>query len=210
MEKYYLFHYQLRKTLESVLQFLPKNAKRQVNELLIVRDVDIKLSKKRTTKHGDFIKKPNGTFQITINKTSNSYRFLITLLHELAHYDVYRKYVHYVKPHGEEWKFAFKNILLPFLNTKIFPEPLCRLLANHMINPKASTDRDFHLVMALRKYDEKNFKKVVFELNSGQIFQIGNGRKFKKLAKRRKNYECEDLNSGKIYLFSPQIEVFLI
>ena len=46
MEKYYLFHYQLHKTLESVLQFLPKNAKRQVNELLIVRDVIIKISKK--------------------------------------------------------------------------------------------------------------------------------------------------------------------
>ena len=79
-----------------------------------------------------------------------------------------------------------------------------------MINPKASTDRDFYLVMALRKYDEKNFKKVVFELNNGQIFQIGNGRKFKKLAKRRKNYECEDLNSGKLYLFSPHVEVFPI
>ena len=46
MEKYYLFHYQLHKTLESVLQFLPKNAKRQVSELLIVRDVTIKISKK--------------------------------------------------------------------------------------------------------------------------------------------------------------------
>ena len=43
-----------------------------------------------------------------------------------------------------------------------------------------------------------------------QSFQIGNGRKFKKLAKRRKNYECEDLNSGKLYLFSPHIEVIPI
>ena len=79
-----------------------------------------------------------------------------------------------------------------------------------MINPKASTDRDFHLVMALRKYDEKNLKKVVFELNNGQIFQLDNGRKFKKLVKRRKNYECEELNSGKLYLFSPHVEVLLI
>ena len=98
MEKYCLFHYQLHKTLESVLQFLPKNAKRQVNELLIVRDVIIKISKKRNTKHGDFVKKPNGTFQITINKTSNSYRFLITLLHELAHYDVCRNCLLYTSP----------------------------------------------------------------------------------------------------------------
>ena len=41
-----------------------------------------------------------------------------------------------------------------------------------MINPKASTDRDFHLVMALRKYDKQNLKKVVFELKNGQSFQI--------------------------------------
>ena len=210
MEKFYLFHYQHHKILESVLQFVPKNAKRQITELLIIRDVDIKISKKRTTKHGDFIKKPNGTFQISINKTSNSYRFLITLLHELAHYDVYRKYAYYIKPHGEEWKFAFKKILLPFLNTKIFPELLCRLLAKHMINPKASTDRDFHLVMALRKYDKQNFKKVVFELKNGQSFQLDNGRKFKKIAKRRKNYECKELSSGKLYLFAPHIEVLQI
>ena len=123
---------------------------------------------------------------------------------------MYRKYAHYIKPHGKEWKFTFKKILLPFLSKKIFPEPICRLLANHIINPKASTDRDFHLVMALRKYDKQNLKKVVFELKNGQSFQIGNGRKFKKLAKRRKNYECEDLNSGKLYLFSPHIEVIPI
>ena len=64
--------------------------------------------------------------------------------------------------------------------------------------------------MALRKYDKENIKKAVFELNDGQNFQLDNGRKFKKLAKRRKNYECEELNSGKLYLFSPHVEVLLI
>ena len=42
------------------------------------------------------------------------YRFLITLLHELAHYDVCRKYAHYIKPHGKEWKFTFKKFYYPF------------------------------------------------------------------------------------------------
>jgi len=54
-------------------------------------------------------------------------------------------------------KALIVKLFLPFLNPEIFPEPICSLLAAHMKNPKASTDRDFNLVMALKKYDSAKF-----------------------------------------------------
>ena len=191
-----------------VLNAVPEKAKNQVQQLLVNANVDIKIKKKRHTKHGDFRRMLNGSSVITINRTSNSYRFLITLLHELAHFKV-SELTHYrVKPHGEEWKMAYREILLPFLNPEIFPEPLCSLLAAHMINPKASTDRDYALVMALKKYDSPTLTVPIIEINNVQQFKLENGRVFEKLKKRRTRFECKELKSGRIYLFSPQVEVF--
>ena len=132
---------------------------------------------------------------------------MITLLHEIAHYIVYKKYSNISKPHGPEWKLAYRKILLPFLNKQIFPDQICRCLAHYIRNPKASTDRDLNLFMALRKYDKKENYSLILEIEKGQCFRIKGGRKFIKLNKRRKLYECREVSSNRIYLFSPQIEV---
>lgn len=194
--------------MDQVLTAVPENAKIQVQQVLETANVAIKITKKRQTKHGDFRRLLNGSSIITINTTSNPYRFLITLLHELAHFKVSESARYRVKPHGKEWKNAYREILLPFLNPTIFPEPLCSLLAAHMINPKASTDRDFALVMALKKYDSPTLTSPVIELNEGQQFKLENGRVFEKLKKRKTRFECKEIKSGRIYLFSPQAEVF--
>jgi len=176
-------------------------------KLLESEPVIIRVTKKRISKHGDFRIKANGDFFITINESTNPYRFLITLLHEIAHYIVYKKYSNISKPHGPEWKLAYRKILLPFLNNQIFPDQICRCLANYIRNPKASTDRDLNLFMALRKYDKKENYSLILEIEKGQSFRIKGGRKFIKLNKRRKLYECREVSSNRIYLFSPQIEV---
>ena len=78
-----------------------------------------------------------------------------------------------------------------------------------MKNPKASTDRDFDLVMALKGYDENCERTYIFEIEDGLIFSISNGRRFEKIKKRRKRIECREIETGKIYLFSPHAEVIL-
>ena len=193
--------------MDQVLSLVPEQAKNQVEQLLNTSKVSIKITKKRQTKHGDFRKNGNGSSLITLNTTSNPFRFLITLLHELAHFRVSQSVQYQIKPHGKEWKNTYRETLLPFLNPEIFPEPLCTLLASHMINPKASTDRDFALVMALKKYDPPSSCCPIFELKDGQQFELENGRKFVKIKKRRTRFECKELDSGKIYLFSPHAEV---
>lgn len=193
--------------MDQVLSLVPEQAKNQVEQLLNISKVSIKITKKRLTKHGDFRKNGNGSSLITLNTTSNPYRFLITLLHELAHFRVSQSVQYRIKPHGKEWKNTYRDILLPFLNPEIFPEPLCTLLASHMINPKASTDRDFALVMALKKHDPPSSTCPIFELKDGLQFELENGRKFVKIKKRRTRFECKELDSGKVYLFSPHAEV---
>ena len=208
MAKLYLYLQQHHKSLmEHFLKLIPVKSKKKVVNLLHLEPVIIKVAKKRISKHGDFRKKANGDFFITINESTNPYRFLITLLHEIAHYIVYKKYLNTSKPHGPEWKLAYRKILLPFLNNQIFPDQICRCLAHYIRNPKASTDRDLNLFMALRQYDKKENSSLILEIEKGQIFRIKDGRKFIKLNKRRKLYECRDMKSNRIFLFSPQAEV---
>ena len=193
--------------MEHFFQLIPGNSKKKVIKLLESEPVIIRVTKKRISKHGDFRIKANGDFFITINESTNPYRFLITLLHEIAHYIVFKRYSNISKPHGPEWKLAYRKILLPFLNKQIFPDQICRCLAHYMKNPKASTDRDLNLFMALRKYDKKENYSLILEIEKGQSFRIKGGRKFIKLNKRRKLYECREVSSNRIYLFSPQAEV---
>ena len=193
--------------MQHLFQLIPGKSKKKVIKLLESEPVIIRVTKKRISKHGDFRKKANGDFFITINESTNPYRFLITLLHEIAHYIVFKKYSSISKPHGPEWKLAYRKILLPFLNKQIFPDQICRCLAHYIRNPKASTDRDLNLFMALRKYDKKENYSLILEIEKGQSFRIKGGRKFIKLNKRRKLYECREVSSNRIYLFSPQAEV---
>ena len=193
--------------MKQLLSLIPESSKYQIKKILQASNIAIKITKKRKTKHGDFRRYTNGTSLITVNNTSNPYRFLITLLHELAHFEVSQLYPYKVKPHGLEWKSIYREILIPFLNPDIFPEPICGLLANHMKNPKASTDRDFKLIIALRQFDPSSFKTLIYQLKDGKYFTLENDRVFIKLKKRRTLFECREKSTGKIYLFSPQSEV---
>ena len=193
--------------MKQLLSLIPESSKYQIKKILQASNIAIKITKKRKTKHGDFRRYTNGTSLITVNNTSNPYRFLITLLHELAHFKVSQLYPYKVKPHGLEWKSIYREILIPFLNPDIFPEPICGLLANHMKNPKASTDRDFKLIIALRQFDPSSSKTLIYQLKDGKHFTVENDRVFIKLKKRRIRFECREKSTGKIYLFSPQSEV---
>ena len=152
-----------------------------------------------------------GMHQITINATLNKYRFLITLVHEIAHLAAFEKYGRHIKPHGLEWKKTFQYLMLPFIRPEIFPSKLLPVLAKHFKNPKASSDTDAVLSLALKQYDSQHLDKTyVFELPLGSVFRIYNGKLFKKGNKRIKRYECVELSSGKLYLFQPNAEVELI
>ncbi len=190
-----------------LLDFIPTESHLLVKDLLTIDNLTIKIKKERKTRHGDYRQLPNGKHQITVNSNLNSYRFLVTLIHEIAHFEAYNTYGRLIKPHGKEWKQTFQHLMLPFLRPQIFPIELLPLLAEHFKNPKASSDTDTQLALALKRFDEGDDKTYVFELPLGQAFKLYNGRVFKKGNKRRKRFECVEVKTGKLYLFNPNAEV---
>ena len=213
MEKSYPFlqeHHSNLNKMTGVFSHIPSKAKTQVEEYLSLWKIDIKIVSKRKTKHGDYRKTKFGTHQITINEGSNPYRFLITLIHELAHFIAFQKFGYRIKPHGEEWKTTFQRLMLPLIHPEIFPENLLKAVAYHFKNPKASSDTDFNLVMALSEFDPISNKTHIFELEKGTFFSIADGRKFRLGKRRVKRFECYEISTQKKYIFSPHAEVKVI
>lgn len=190
-----------------VFSYIPSKAKTKVKEYLSLWKVDIKIVSKRKTKHGDYRKTQYGNHQITINEGSNPYRFLITLIHELAHFVAFQKFGYRIKPHGKEWKTTFQKLMLPLINPEIFPENLLKAVALHFKSPKASSDTDFNLAMALSEFDPISNKTYIFELEEGTFFSIADGRIFRLGKRRVKRFECQEISTQKKYIFSPHAEV---
>ncbi|MEQ3796394.1 SprT-like domain-containing protein [Flavobacteriaceae bacterium MJ-SS4] len=190
--------------------YIPSASESKVLKLLEHDNLVVKIKKERKTRHGDYRKLPNNKHQITINASLNKYRFLITLIHEIAHFEAYKKHGKFIKPHGLEWKRCFQHLMLSFLNPDIFPADILPLLARHFKNPKASSDTDVILSRALKQFDEPNNKTYVVEIPFGTKFKMYNGKIFKKGNKRVKRYECIEIKTGKLYLFNPNAEVEII
>ena len=197
-------------SINTIELFVPPTSVTLLSKYLRQWEVNLVITRKRVTKHGDFRALHEGGHQITVNEMPNPYRFLITTLHEIAHLVAYKNFGRTIKPHGKEWKTTYKKIMLPFLTPNIFPEALLEILQSHFRNPKASSDADFKLVMALNKFDPVNEKNYIFELERGEVFEIHNGRRFIRGKKRVKRYECREVDTRRMYLFSPHAQVIKI
>ncbi len=197
----------MQKTLE---KYLPQAAVEPVFQLIRNHQVHLKIVNQRVTRHGDYRKMPNGQHLITINGNLNIYKFLITLIHEIAHLEAFVSYGRMIKPHGLEWKHTFQQLMLPYLRPEVFPNQLLPLLALHFKNPKASSDTDAKLSLALKQYDAPNDKNYIFEIPLGATFRLYNGKIFKRGNKRVKRYECIEIATGRTFLFNPNAEVELL
>ena len=195
---------------KTLAKYIPQHAVMPVFELIKTFGIHLKIVNERVSRHGDYRRMTDGRHQITVNTNLNSYRFLITLIHEIAHLVAFKKYGGHIKPHGREWKHTFQHLMLPLLRPEVFPHKLLPLLARHFKNPKASSDTDAHLSVALKAYDPDNDKNYIFEIPHGSLFRIYNGKVFKRGLKRVKRYECIEELTGKVYLFQPNAEVELI
>ncbi|WP_395046660.1 SprT-like domain-containing protein [Flavobacterium sp.] len=197
--------------MKTVLEkYIPEHSVEPVFELIKINQVHLKIVNERVTRHGDYRKGLSGKHEITVNTSLNKYRFLMTLIHEIAHLVAFEKYGRNIKPHGDEWKLTFQRLMVPFIRPEIFPSQLLPLLARHFRNPKASSDTDATLSLALKQFDPENDKNYIFEIPYGSVFRIHNGKIFKKVALRLKRYECLEVNSGRTYLFNPNAEVELL
>lgn len=195
--------------LDYLRRFIPHAAVPRVLDYLHHYKVHLTITRERKTVLGDY-RHANGhqTHRISVNGSLNPYSFLITLVHELAHLVTFMQYGNRVQSHGREWKDCYAFLLKDFLQKDIFPMPVEQALAKSMHNLPASSCADEDLMRILKQYDRaQNGLVMVEQLAEGQLFDIGEGRLFKKGKQLRKRFQCIEVKTGKVYLFSPIYEV---
>lgn len=181
-------------------------------KLLRSESVELKISRPRKTKFGDyrFPKPGSDRHRISVNANLNPYAFLITLIHEMAHLKAFKNFGKGIKPHGAEWQQTFLDLCLNFFEEDIFPDKLQDKLHRSLHRGAASSCTDLNLYRALKEYDEPRDGVVTLEqLPQGTAFQIGS-KLFKKGLKSRKRFRCLNLHNGREYMVHPLAEVIPI
>jgi hypothetical protein len=113
-----------------------------------------------------------------------------------------------VQAHGKEWKLLYRKILEDFLKLDIFPEDILAALKKSLHDLPASSCADEPLMRVLRKYDlKKDSSLFVEQLSEGALFKMDDGSIFRKGKKLRKRFQCTEVSTGKLYLFSAIYEV---
>lgn len=183
-------------TLDLVCSYLPQNNL----EISIVHD--------RITKLGDF--RPASKFcnyhKISINKGLNPYSFLITLLHEIAHLQVFEKYGPKVKSHGKEWQSEYTELIFPFLEQHLLPDELHGVLCKHFPFPSASSSTDSNLVNVLRKYDARSIVLTLDNILTNDLF-VFRGTTYKKIKKLRSYCYCIRVSDNRAFRIHSIAEV---
>jgi predicted SprT family Zn-dependent metalloprotease len=189
-------------------RYIPEAAASLLAEWVHSFDFKLKIKRSRKSKYGDYRQPIAGkNHQITINHDLNPYAFLLTLIHEVAHLVTFEKHGNTVKPHGEEWKQAFKELMHPIMRLNVFPEDVRQSIVSYMQNPAATSCADLHLMRVLREYDTEKSKVIHLEELPLDALFIHNGREFRKGIKRRTRFLCLETATRRQYLFSPLAEV---
>ena len=195
--------------LNQLESYLPPNTYNAVIQYLHQYRVHLTVARERKSILGDYRHRTHGkTHRISVNGNLNTYSFLITLLHELAHLLTFEQHGNKVQSHGREWKLIFGQLLHQFVQQHVFPSDIERALMQSLHNPAASSCADDALLRVLKSYDKKEDNMVFVEsLPTGASFKTHDGKVFKKGEKMRKRFKCEEVATKRMYLFSPVYEV---
>ncbi|MCK8491862.1 sprT domain-containing protein [Spirosoma sp. RP8] len=165
---------------------------------------NFRVVKPRRTRLGDFRVFPDGKTQITVNADLNSYAFLITYVHEVAHAEVNRAYRRRVQPHGKAWQIAFQRLMQPLMTEAVFPVDILYPLQRYMIRPAATTYANPALMTALRKVDNVSLsgishnRTLLRDVPEGESFQFDK-KTFVRGTLRRTRIVCKEVSTGKSY-----------
>ncbi len=192
----------------TIKRYVPEATVSYCSELWLLHEFRFIVKKKRATKLGDYsYNRLLNQHTITVNGDLNPYAFLITYLHEVAHLITSIRYGFRVKPHGEEWKASFKEVLYPILREEVFPSNVIAPLYDYIVNPKATSCSDMDLLKALGEHDEH---KLAFlsDVKLAETFRF-NKKYFRKDSIVRTRAICTELGSNKKYYvpLAAQVEI---
>ncbi|SDK76505.1 hypothetical protein SAMN05421823_103501 [Catalinimonas alkaloidigena] len=165
----------------------------------------LRIARSRRSKLGDYRYDPakNQHF-ISVNGNLNPYQFLITYIHEIAHFHVQNRHTHRpVAPHGREWQHCFAQLMQPLLELDIFPSDLRDVVVTSLRKPRASSCTDRALYKALQAYDANVAPNEVLleSLPPGSFFTFRK-REFRWLERRRTRILVQDVHKKRNYVIS--------
>ena len=207
--------------LPSLQQYIPEKSAEYILGWFQLHPVKLKLSKYRSSKSGDYMASLNKLpARISVNKNLNKFDFLITLVHEMAHHEVWietiavdrifeiQRIKNRPRPHGKEWKTHYRQLMEPLMNESIFPAGVLHHLTCLFDQPFSGSKAKKNLMIELNKYDAPDDYVFIDSLEFNTLFELPAGRTFRKLGRLRKRYRCLCLNNRRIYLFSPLVRVY--
>lgn len=195
--------------LQALARYLPDGSAESVLAYIVEYRVHLTITRERLSVLGDY-RHPDRRegHRISINGNLNPYAFLLTLVHEIAHMLTYVQHGSRVAPHGAQWKATYARLLGQYAGKGYLPLDVEEAVRRSMLNPAASSCSDEDLMRILRRYDlPKDGHCLVEELVDGALFRTRDGRIFRRGAKKRKRFECTDVQTRETYLFSPIYEV---
>jgi SprT protein len=195
--------------LDYLRRWIPGQAAALILRYLNHYHVHLTVTRERKSVLGDYRHATTSSnHRISVNGNLNPYSFLITLIHELAHLETFMEYGSRVQSHGKEWKKIYRKILEEFIPLSVFPADVLKALKKNLHDLPASSCADENLMRVLRRYDDdKEGLMLVEQIPEGGCFSLEDERVFRKGKKLRKRYQCVEVATGKLYLFSPIYEV---
>jgi SprT protein len=195
--------------LDYLRRWIPGQAAALILRYLNHYHVHLTVTRERKSVLGDYRHATTSSnHRISVNGNLNPYSFLITLIHELAHLGTFMEYGSRVPSHGKEWKKIYRKILEEFIPLSVFPADVLKALKKNLHDLPASSCADENLMRVLRRYDDdKEGLMLVEQIPEGGCFSLEDERVFRKGKKLRKRYQCVEVATGKLYLFSPIYEV---
>ena len=189
---------------EKLVTYCPPGTLSLIDTWLKRRKFVLRISKERVSKLGDF--RPATLSQparISVNNNLHPVEFLITLAHELAHFDCYRRFNKRRKPHGKEWKASFRGLLQEIIDSEALSPDICdAIIRCYFLRERIASSPCALLKLELSSNDSDR-DDVVQDLNVGEVFELRNGRRFIKGERIRTRYKCKDLTNGKYYTIHP-------
>lgn len=191
-------------SIQNLEKYLPENTLPYLKNWFGDFYIHIKITRDRNSKLGDYRKMADKSHQITINSTLQPQLFFFVLTHELAHLIAFHQYGNRISPHGAEWKNTFRIMLLESIS--IYSDDLKPIILKFSKSPKANFMSSPDLVKYFHIENYEDESSYIEDLSIGEKF-IYKKQTYLIEEKRKKNYLCTNLESGKKYIFKPLARV---
>ncbi|WP_417428157.1 SprT-like domain-containing protein [Halpernia sp.] len=190
-------------SIQILQKYLPETAFPFLKIWFANHQIHIHISRNRNTKLGDYQKLKDGSHKISVNHNLQPELFFFVLTHELAHLIAFEKY-RKISPHGKEWKLTFREMLLESLS--VYSAEIKPHILQFSKSPKANFMASGPIVKFFHKDDLSENEMFIEGLEMEDSF-LYRKQIYKIRQKLKKNYLCENLNSGKKYIFKALAKV---